>query len=318
MGRLSPALLLAVLIAFAALSAAEPEAAAQPRVELSAAPAQVAVGDPITVTLSWSWPAGMTVVTEPDPAVDFHDCFVTNVPPVQATRTGEGERRSVKLTLIAATSGAWALPRPKLTVAGTGGPVTTQAAAVIVQVGTEAKPPVLPDPVPPRVRPSAAETPSHRAWWIGGGAALAVGLIALVLFLRRRAVAAVAVPPAERFAAELRRLQAITDGKDLGAGLSLALRRYVGEVFRFDGAGATTRELAALLTRVSQPDDERRVLIRLLERLDDVRWAPGELDAATVRPVADEAAAYVAQVERRLAQPAPAAEARPAVAGSTR
>jgi hypothetical protein len=180
---------------------------------------------------------------------------------------------------------------------------------VVVQVGTEAAPPKLPEPMALRVRPPKPPESDHRWWWLGGSLGLAVAGVTVLLLLRRRAASAALVPPVDRFAAEVRRLAAVTDGKELGAGLSLALRRYAGEVYRFDGAGSTTREVAAQLARTSHPEDERRALVRLLERLDDLRWAPGELDAAAVRPVSDDASAWVAQVERRLAAEAEAKKA---------
>lgn len=295
---------LALVLLTAVLHAAD-----RPTVELSASPAEVAVGDPVTVSVTWTWPAGWQVQRQPDPTEDFRTSFVTDAPPVQATHTAEGERRVVKVTLLAERSGAWALPRPTLiAVPPTGEPVTVEAPAVIVQVGSEAKPASLPDPIPLRIRPPLAVTAQRTGWWIAGGATL-VALAALALLLRRRATAAAAVPPADRFSQELGRLAAIADGRDLGGAISLALRSYAGAVFAFDAPGSTTREVAATLARREHPEDERRALVRLLERLDDLRWAPGELPADTVRPLADEAGAWVAGVERRLLAAAAAAKA---------
>ena len=311
----------------ALLAAVTAAAADHPTVEVSAAPAQCAVGDAVTVTVTWSWPSSWHAGKEPDPVSDFRDCFVTDAPPIVATRTGESERRSARLTLLAARSGAWALPRPSLTASGPQGAETVQASAVVVQVGTEAAPPKLPAPIALRVRPPLAAVDDHRWWWLGGGIALLVVGIALLVVLRHRAVQAAVILPAERFQAELRRLAAVADGKELGAGLSLALRRYAGEIYRFDGAGSTTREVASQLARTTHPEDEWRALVRLLERLDDLRWAAGELDAAAVRPVTDDATAWVAQVERRLAELAaqqaaggkqPAASAPAGAAGAAR
>ncbi len=292
------------------LIAAEPTPPA-PTIDGAATPAQVAVGDPVTITLTWTWPSGWQATREPDPAVDYRDYFVTDAPPVQATHTAEGERRSLRLTLLANRSGAWALPRPTLTVNGPQGAVALTAPAVIVQVGAEAAPAKLPAPVALRVRPPVSALADHRWWWIGGGAAIVAIGLALVLLGRRRA-AAVVIPPADRFAAELRQLAAISDGKELGAGISLALRRYAGDIYRFDGAGATTREVAAQLKlrTTAGSDDERRLLVRLLERLDDLRWAAGDLELSLVRPLIDEAGAWVAAVERRLAAERAAAAAK--------
>jgi hypothetical protein len=87
-------------------------------VDLSASPAAVAVGDPLTVTLTYRWPHGWTVLTpshEPDPASAFASEFVTSVPPAQASSTGEEQRRTFTLTLLALHSGTWQLPRPAST-----------------------------------------------------------------------------------------------------------------------------------------------------------------------------------------------------------
>ena len=280
-------------------------AADQPVVELAAAPAEVAVGDAVSVTMTWSWPAGWQMQSQPDPAVDFRDCFVTDAPPVTITRTAEGERHSVRLQLLAQRSGAWALPRPVLVVHGPAGAVTIQAAPVIVQVGTEAAPPKLPEAIAPHVRPPPAPPTERWGWWVAGVAALLLAT-AVLLVLRRRARATAELRADERFAAEIRRLQSAADGKDLGAGISLALRRYAGELYRFDAPGSTTREIAAAVAGARFPADEARALVRLLERLDDLRWAPGELPTEQVRPLLDDATTWVAQAERRLAAEAAA------------
>jgi hypothetical protein len=130
---------------------------------------------------------------------------------------------------------------------------------------------------------------------------LAVLVVVALLILRRRVRATIEVRAEDRFAAEIRRLQSASDGKDLGAGISLALRRYAGELYRFDAPGSTTREIAAVVAGDRFPADEARALVRLLERLDDLRWAPGELPAEQVRPLVEDATTWVAQAERRLA-----------------
>ena len=48
------------------------------------------------------------------------------------------------------------------------------------------------------------------------------------------------------------------------------------------------------------PDDERRSVQRLLERLEDLRWSPAELSADQVRPLIAEASGLVEQIEQRL------------------
>lgn len=289
-----------------------------PTVELTAQPAEVAVGDALTVTVTYRWPAGWTVEPKPDPAPEFRDTFVTAAPPPQDTTTAEGTRRVVSLTLAATTSGAWALPQPTLTAVGPQGAQTVTASPVIVQVGTSSAPAHLPNPVALRLQ--APPTPvTQWPWWIAVVVVAGVGITALAW--RRRTAATKEKTPAEWFAEESKRALGVSDGKDLGALLSLALRRYLGATWNFDGAGSTVREVAATLARCAMPDDERRAAQRLLERLDDLRWSPAELPAEQVRPLIAEASGLVEQIERRLQAEAlaaakssksePAAEATP-------
>ena len=50
-------------------------------------------------------------------------------------------------------------------------------------------------------------------------------------------------------------------------------------------------------------------MLRLLERLDDLRWSPEELPAEHVRPLIAEASGLVEQIEQRLRAEAVAAAA---------
>lgn len=276
-----------------------------PTIEMSATPAETEVGKTVLVTVTYRWPAGWSVEPKPDPAPDFRDAFISAMPLPQDTVTAEGARRVVALTLTATRSGAWALPRPTLTAyapKGPKGPLTITAEPVIVQVGTSAAPAKLPPPIGLRLQaPLVAQ--ARWPWLVGGGViALSLLAVALLIMLRRRhAAASVPLTPAQAFTRDVDAAQAATDGKDLGAQLSLALRRYCGATWRFDGGGSTVREVAATLGRRQLPDDERRALQRLLERLDELRWSPAELPADQVRPLIADAANAVATVERRLA-----------------
>lgn len=76
-------------LAAACLLAAVLAAADRPSVDLSASPAQLAVGGTVAVTVTYRWPHGWTVAAEPDPAHDFRDEFVTASPPAVRSSTGE-------------------------------------------------------------------------------------------------------------------------------------------------------------------------------------------------------------------------------------
>jgi hypothetical protein len=277
-----------------------------PSVDLTAQPAEVAVGDPVTVTITYQWPATWNVEPKPDPAADFRDTFVTAAPPARDTSTAESRRRVVVMTLAATRSGAWALPRPTLTASGPQGVVTVTASPVIVQVGTSSAPAHLPEPLALRLQ-APPTTVSAWPWWIVAVVA-AVALLSALLW-RRRATATAERSPAELFAEETKRARGVSDGKDLGALLSLALRRYLGVIWKFDGAGSTVREVAVALARAGVADDERRVALRLLERLDDLRWSAADLPADQVRPLLAEATGLVEQIEARLRAEALAAAA---------
>lgn len=100
----------ALPVGAAAAAAADGAPAAHLGVEVAAQPAAVAIGDQLTITVTYRWPHGWTVETpnrEPDPADAFAREFVTGFPPAQSTSSGEEERRTFRLTVLANHSGSW-------------------------------------------------------------------------------------------------------------------------------------------------------------------------------------------------------------------
>lgn len=295
------------LFALAALGAEEGL-----RIDLVADSTQIKVGDELTVRVTYRWPTGWRPLREPDPGPAFSGEYLVDLPPVRKGGDATGEWREFRLRLAARRSGAWALPRPILELDGPGGRISATAPAVVVQVGAEADPPRLPPPQGLLLRPPADLAPSDRRWWWTGGAlAAAVAGTALALWLRRRH----AVPPpspAALFRDDLAGLAACTEGKEAGARVSLALRRYAGAVWRFDGPGSTTRETALALRRRKDqaPEPEALALVKLLERLDDLRWAAGDLPREAVLPLAEQARAWQGGVQARLDAEAAAAAQR--------
>lgn len=268
-------------------------------VALSATPATVNVGDSLAVTVTYRWPRGWTVQApggEPDPATDFAHAYVTDLPPARRTSAGDEERRVFHLTLAATTSGSWQLPQPTLTVTGPGGPVTATATPVIITVGTEDKPPQLPAA---RAAWTRAQEPGDgaMAWW-----ALVCALVALAgigaLLLNRRRRELILPTPWERFIDGWQAASTAADGKEAGARLSLALRRWLGELYQFDGPGSTSREMLAAL-RESLADDERRRLGQLLDQLDGLRWAADDLPPSAVRPLIADGRAWADALKHR-------------------
>ncbi len=292
MGRAAWLLCLGVLLA----------AADAPFVDLSVAPAQIAVGETVVATVTYRWPHGWTVAVEPDPSAAFRSQFVTNAPPPVVTSTGEEERRVFRYTVAAVRSGAWLLPRPALIATGPSGPATATAPEVIVQVGAESAPPHLPAARPLLVRPPVAAATNHRWWWIGGVVAL-LAAVGLGLWWRLRRAIDSDPTPWEVFSGELDAARAAGDGKDGGARLSLAVRRYAGRVWGFDGPGLTTREMGVALRRLKPgriTDEESRELLRLLGRLDDLRWSADEAPAGAMHDLHTLARTWATGVQGRL------------------
>jgi hypothetical protein len=274
----------------------------------TATPASVGVGDEVTVTIDYIVPRGFTATTELDPGPLFRDLFVTAFPPPKLVTTGEGEERHWTVTVVAGSSGPWKLPQPSMTARGPAGEITIDAPEVIVTVGTAAAPAQLP---PARPLWSKAETrgPVTGPWLWLIVTVLAIFAAFLALLFWRRRAAASAVPPAETFAAECARCRGAADGKDAGARLSLALRRYCGAIWSFDGAGATTRDMAGLL-RAKLTPEEHRAVMTLFEELDGLRWSADDLPANAVTSLVDRAKAWVDGVETRRAAEAAAAHER--------
>ncbi|MBA2479028.1 MAG: hypothetical protein H0V44_00060 [Planctomycetes bacterium] len=267
-------------------------------IDMSAAPAQLGVGDRCEVTIAYRWPRGWKLTAQPNPSLAFAGEFVVGVPPPKDASTGEEERRIFTLSVCPTRSGAWALPRPQITVASSDGEVTAEANAVIVQVGVNSDIPVLPQARPLMSRPPAELVESHRRWWWIAGGCVVAALATLVVLARRRAL----IPPPtprEVFARDLKEAQSASEGKEVGALLSLALRRYAGAVWRFDGLGSTTREVSyAVRGRAS--DDEFRELMRLLESLDSLRWAADSLGVDAVQPLLENSERWTDGVQRRV------------------
>ncbi len=270
-------------------------------VDVSASANSVNVGGSLTVTVTYRWPAGWAVVAplgEPDPAKDFADCFVTNLPPPQKQSSGQEERRVYTITLSAVRDGVWELPRPTLTVQTPEGSRSTVAAAVLIQVGAEDQPAQLP---PPRKAWTRAVSPldDQRAWWALAVVAVALaGLVAMVMLRRRQQK--VIRTPWEQFYDDWQSAASAADGKEAGARLSIALRRCLGTVFRFDGPASTTRETIMHL-RGQLRDDEHRDLVRLLESLDALRWAADDLPTSAVRPMVELGRNWSTALKQRLA-----------------
>lgn len=271
-------------------------------IDMHVANAAVSVGDRITVTVHYRWPANWTVDPDPRPAPVFDRAglFLTDLPPVERVSDAQWEQRIWHIGILITRSGAWALPRPGLQATATDGSVhTVSAPELILQVDLDAEAQArLPEPSPlwqPRADGGAPPS-THWPWFIVAAVAIA---FAVILLTRRRQPLTL-VTPSERFTRDLRLLASSHDGKHASHLLSQALRRYAGSIFAFDGLGAT----AAELRRLSQdriPEDERLQLLNLLERLDAQRFAPADFDAERIGPLLEEAQAWVTACDQQHA-----------------
>lgn len=285
-----------------------------PVVELSATPTTVPVGSPVEVTVTYRWPAEWEIES-PDPGATFATSFVIDSPPPERWRTGQEAGERWRLRLLAQRSGVWELPRPHLRARHAGTVHEAQAPLVVIQVGTEAAPAV---PAPPRALWLSDDLPRDDApWWIAAAVAavLALGLGAFAWWWPRRQIDP-PIPPIRALHEELGNALG-GDGKEAGARVSRALRRFCGDTFGFDGPATTARECSARL-RAPLADDEHRDVSRLLDQLDALRWAADDLGVSVVEPLRSQALAWAERVQERLDREAAEAAAQHASAKSAK
>jgi hypothetical protein len=289
-GRLGRASLPALLAAIAgAASALE-----GPLVELGCAPIVAEPGKPVTLTVTYRWPAGW-IARDPDPALAWADLPVSAYPPPTRIRTAEEERLTWAVLAIAPpTPGAWVLPRPSFAAVGPDGERQASAPQVVAQVGPDPAPPAVSAPSP--VVAALPGEPPARRWWTAATGWLAVAALSGGAWWWLRRPARPPATPGERFRAECAAIATDGDAKEGAALLGLALRRYVGSVHGFDGLGATADE-AAERARSGLPAHQHAALGELLAGLDHRRWAAADLPPTALAEALAEAGAWVAAAE---------------------
>ena len=266
-----------------------------PVVELSADPVNAEPGARVTLQVIYRWPTGW-VARDSDPALAFADLTAAEYPPPTTQRTAVEERRAWTVVILAPSEpGPWALPRPAFTATGPDGPRQASAPLVVIQIGPDAAPVTT-----AAARPLVATLPGVAVgppWWRAAAGGMALALVAggLWWWLGRPPR-----PPPTPLAVFRRAAADGGVGKAGAADLSLALRRYLGAVHGFDGAGATARE-AAERVRAALPEHEHATLAALLIDLDDRRWAAPDLPAAALDAARAAALAWVDAAEAHLA-----------------
>lgn len=284
--------------------------AAEPACSLTVTPGQWTVGDVVTAQVTYRWPLDRQLAAPADPAPDLQGVPVERVEQLSDHRVGGERIVTWELRLVVPQSGSWALPRPALRLRGSemlaGGIaelVELRAPEVILQIGQGAEEPALEPPAGLWSRPTIDLPPESRSWrwWLAGGLVLVLALTA-VLFLRTRKKAP-PPPPAEVFARELAAARACGEGRQAGALLSLALRRYCGNQQGFDGPGATADEVLVRL-HGALPTEATLSLRRILRELESLRWSPAALPPEALQPRLAAAEEWVRGEEERRAQAA--------------
>jgi hypothetical protein len=296
--RIALALASLSLLPLVAVSVAPSRAVAQdnePRIiETSLTPAEVTVGDRLTLRIVVEHADGVTI-EGPRFGENFGGLEIVEAPPPQRGAT----RTTIEYTLAAFAIGDAALPALEVRWRGEGGAgsLTTEPQSVTVRSvlspGDDALRPLKPqlslaDDAPPAIVPLAFVM-------------VFVLLTILGYWLLRRAVASRPVEPApvdvpltaaERARAALDALAAAgeLDARDHYARLAEVVRGYLSERFGFPGYAMTRREMERGMARAGIDRFVARVTTNLLEQCDAVQFAgfrpPGE------RVDADLTAAY--------------------------
>ena len=291
------------------------DAAPPPHLTVELVPRQITVGDPVTATLRLELPAADAGRPVDFPQLGDHwgDAVVLSPPTESAPpRHGSdaaptGGTRSWVLRLTAYRTGKVALPPLRVELAGDPPVALTTPHGLALEVRSvlsgQADDQRPAPPAPPRPLPVPVAF-----WWTAAGFAAAIALAA-ALVARRRAGPATAVAPRSPIAELERALAELgADAVVAHAGLSLALRRYLGRRLGFPAAESTTTEIArGLGSRGLETAIPRRTR-RLLGACDGVKFARHAATADELAERRDEAHAIAREVESALA-PAETAEA---------
>lgn len=297
--------------AFLSVGAAVAQGAVEPRLTVRLKPLRAEIGDRVEAELELVVPAGLAVGSPIFPS--WGDSWgdlevVTAADPVPDPAAGGATRFRQKVTLTPWQVGELALPPPVVEVPTASeilqitpaGPATLTVGSVLPE-GEE-----RPGPKPPA--PPMALPIGRTFWWTLGAVAAACLLAVVAVLLRRRRAASdaevVFVDPLSAFRGALDALASSDDPLRLIAGLSLALRRYLGNRVGFPAAESTTTEVRRRLQERGLPAGLILEIDRLLKHCDAVKFARRPIErAACDEPLA--AAARVCEHLERHLRPAP-------------
>lgn len=287
-------------LALAAVLAATPP---PPRVEVRIEPARIRVGDLATVHLAVGPTAEAPVFPEWGERWGGSEVRKVEAPVRQAD--GSWAQR---LQVTAFRPGPLELPAPEVVVAG-----ARIAASAGVRLDVQSVLPEKPEeatlqpPAPPVALPWPAAF-----WWLAALlTALGVATAALLLDRSRRerpaAALEPALPPLAELLAALGGLGAEAPER-AHAGLSLALRRFLGRSFGFPATESTTTEIQRALAARRLEQAVARRTVQLLRDCDQVKFAGRGATAGELAARIELARETAARVEAAL-RPAAAGEA---------
>lgn len=268
-----------------------------------------AVGDHVVVTLRLALPGAMEDATPRFPQWQERwgeaEVVAAGAPQRQHTADG-GVEWIQRVTLAAFRPGAIPLPPREVVVPLAAGSVLLRSPADLRLDLRSVLPADVPreqlaprDPAPLRSLPLG-----HRFWWtLAAGALLVAAALAAAWRQHpRSAASAPAVLPDPRYELEaaLAGLVEEIDGLRFHAGLSRAVRRYLGRTLQFAALESTTREIQRHLAHHHLSRESVRAATELLIECDGVKFARRPPRAAREQLVAS-ARHLAEQVEAHLA-----------------
>ena len=129
-------------------------------------------------------------------------------------------------------------------------------------------------------------------------AGLVVVIGGVFFFLWRRPHQQSAIPASDQFLLDLQIARTAETSQDSGLAIGVALRRYCGSVWGFDGVGATAKEMRqAIPTEI--PSAQKNQLFEILDRIDGLCWRGGSPDPEHVDPLIAQATDWVRAEEQR-------------------